>query len=275
MENDKLRALRKMIDPPLAVPDTMKGIPLNTFPGGLTYYGMQGAAAGRPSVQPLYQITPDMGQINLVIAQVEDRIRKAFHNDLFVMLGGNLNTPQMTAREIIERHEEKLIMLGPVLERLHLELLDALIDRTFSIMVDAGLIPEAPQPMQGMPLKIEYISVLASAQRLAGMQTLGQFVQFVGQIAQAMPSVLDKVDADSLIDEAADSLGVPAAVVISDEDVAGVRQARMEQQRQQQQMQQMMAATQAAKNLGGADAQPGTMLGNIGEALKISRGGQA
>jgi hypothetical protein len=263
MESDKLRGLRKLIDPPLAVPDTMRGVPLNTFPGGLTYYGSQGAAAGKPAVTPLYQVQPDLQAVSFVIGQVEQRIRKAFYNDLFVMLGG-MDTPRMTAREVVERHEEKLIMLGPVLERLHLELLDALIDRAFQIVADRNLFPVAPEPMQGMPLKVEYISVLASAQRMAGMQTLGQFVSFVGGIAQAIPSVLDKIDADGLIDEAADSLGVPAGVVISDEDAGAIRQARAQKQQQMEQAQQMMAATQAARNLGQANAEPGTALGNLG-----------
>lgn len=265
MESDKLRALRKMVEPPLAAPDTMKGQVLNTFPGGISYFGMQGTLAGKPMIGPLYDTRVDLTQVNFVIQQVEQRIRKAFFNDLFMMLATMGDTPRMTAREVVERHEEKLIMLGPVLERLHLELLDTLVDRTFQILLDKRMLPDPPPELQGMPLRIEYISMLAAAQRMAGMQVLGQFVSFVGTMAPAIPSVLDKIDADGIVDEAAAALGVPAGTVVSDKDVAAIRQQRAQQQQAQQQAQAMMAATQGAKNLGQASLEPGTVLGRLAQ----------
>jgi hypothetical protein len=265
MEADKLRALRKMVEPPLAAPDTMKGVPLNTFPGGISYFGMQGTLAGKPMIGPLYDTRVDLTQVNFTIQVVEQRIRKAFFNDLFMMLANMGDTQRMTAREVVERHEEKLIMLGPVLERLHLELLDTLIDRTFQILLDKRMLPDPPPDLQGMPLRIEYISMLAAAQRMAGMQVLGQFVSFVGTMAPAIPSVLDKIDADNIVDEAAASLGVPAGVVVSDKDVAIMRQQRAQAQAQQQQAQAMMAATQGAKNLGQSSLDPGTVLGRLAQ----------
>lgn len=265
MENDKLRALRKMVSPPLAVPDTMKGVPLNTFPDGLTFYGQQGVMSGRPVISPLYDTRVDLSQVGMEIRIVEQRIRKAFFNDLFMMLASMGDTPRMTAREVVERHEEKLIMLGPVLERLHLELLDTLIDRTFQICLDKRMLPDPPAELQGMPLKIEYISMLASAQRMAGMQVLGQFVSFIGTMAPAIPAILDKVDADSIVDEAAASLGVPAGIVVSDKDVAAVRAQRAKMQQMQQMAQAAQVATQGAKDLGQASLEPGTVLGRLAQ----------
>ena len=54
----------------------------------------------------------------------------------------------MTATEVAERHEEKLLMLRPVLERLHGEILSPLIEITFARMVEAGIVP-IPQRNQG------------------------------------------------------------------------------------------------------------------------------
>ena len=73
---------------------------------------------------------------------------------------------QITAREVAEKHEEKLLMLGPVLERLHTELLDPLIDRTFNILQQNGVLPVPPPELQNKDLNVEYVSVLAQAQRL-------------------------------------------------------------------------------------------------------------
>jgi hypothetical protein len=249
MEVDKLKAIRKVAEPPLAAPATMKGQPLNTFPGGITYYDTTAVAAGKPTVGPLYEIRPDLQALQFAIAEVEKRVRKAFYNDLFMMLGGMETSPKMTAREVVERHEEKLVMLGPVLERLHAELLDALVDQTFSIMLAKGMLPMPPAELQGMDLRVEYVSVLATAQRMVGMQATGQFLQLVGGLASVKPEVLDKLNADQMVDEAAEMLGIPAGVVVPDEVVAKIRDARKQQQAAMQAAAMVPAAAKAAKDL--------------------------
>jgi hypothetical protein len=249
MESDKLKAIRKVAEPPIVAPASMKGQPLNTFPGGISYYDALAAGAGKPTVGSLYEVRPDLQALQFAIASVESRIQRGFYNDLFKMLSGMEDSPRMTAREVVERHEEKLIMLGPVLERLHSEMLDALIDRGFSIMLDRGMIPEAPEELQGQELRVEYVSVLATAQRMVGMSSTGQFLQLVGQLASAKPDVLDKLDADQMVDEAASMLGVPAGVVVPDEVVAKIRQQRAQQQAQ---MQAAAMAAEAAKAAPGA-----------------------
>jgi len=179
---------------------------------------------------------------------------------VFLMLLTGDVGKQMTAREVIERHEEKLLMLGPVLERLQHELLGMLIDREFQILVDARKLPLPPMELQGQPLEVEYISVLASAQRMMGMQVLSQFVGFVAPLGQLNPAVFDKVDFDQMVDEASQALGVPGSVVIDDETVAMVRNERLQRQQAQQQAQAAMSVTQGAKNLGQASTAQGTAL---------------
>ena len=177
---------------------------------------------------------------------------------------------QITAREIDERHEEKLLMLGPVLERLHSELLDPLIDRTFNIMMRNNLMPEPPKELDGIDLKVEYISVMAQAQRAIGTGAIERLAGFVGNLAAAKPEVLDKLDADQSIDEYAEMLGVPPKIVVSDDQVAKIRAQRAEMQKQQMMMDQaqssvQMAGTgaQAAKVLSEADTDGNNVLSNI------------
>jgi hypothetical protein len=101
-----------------------------------------------------------------------------------------------TAREVAERHEEKLIALGPTLERLHDELLDKLIERVFGICMRRGLIPPPPQELQGASVKVEYISIMAAAQRLLGVSAVERLASFAGNLAAAQPEALDKIDFD-------------------------------------------------------------------------------
>src|SRR5690606_2818780 len=163
---------------------------------------------------------------------------------LFLMLAMDNRQQPAPAREIQERHEEKLLMLGPVLERQNDDLLDPLIDRAFAIMARRGLLPPPPPELQGVELRVEYVSILAQAQKMVGTSSLQRLTEYVGGLATIDPQVLDKFDRDQAVDEYADMLGVPPKVVRSDEDVLQIRQQRA---RQQQAQQAAMAAAQMAQ----------------------------
>ena len=121
-------------------------------------------------------------------------------------------------------------MLGPVLERLHNELLDPLIDNTFNRMIESGLVPPAPEELQGMELNVEFVSMLAQAQRAIGTNSIDRYVNNMGMVAQMKPDVLDKFDSDAWADGYADMLGVDPKLVVGGERVARIRQERAAQQ---------------------------------------------
>ena len=139
-------------------------------------------------------------------------------------------------------------MLGPVLERLHNELLDPLIDNTFNRMVEAGLVPPAPEELQGMELNVEFVSMLAQAQRAIGTNSVDRYTNTMGMIAQMKPDVLDKFDADKWANAYAEMLGIDPELIIADKQVAKIRQQRAEAQQQaQQQAAQQQAVDNAVK----------------------------
>ena len=163
----------------------------------------------------------------------------------------------MTATEVAERHEEKLLMLGPVLERLHNELLDPLIEMTFDRMIQTGQVPPPPEELQGTELDIEFVSMLAQAQRAVGLNSTDRFINSLGAVAQFKPGVLDKFDEDQWADVYADSLGVDPSLIVGDDKIAVIRQERLEQQQAQAQAQQMQAMAETAAKMGAVNtAQP-------------------
>jgi hypothetical protein len=179
---------------------------------------------------------------------VRERVRGSFYADLFLMLANATDT-RMTATEVAERHEEKLLMLGPVIERLHNELLEPLVDITFTHMVAAGVIPPAPEEMQGMDLSIEFVSMLAQAQRAIGTNSIDRFVGNLGAVAQFKPEVLDKFDADQWTDIYSDMLGIDPSLIIADKNVAVIRKARNDAAAAQAQGAAMQQQSQTARNL--------------------------
>jgi len=241
-EKRKYQAIDKLVSPPLQGPSSLKtkmgGAQARA--GDIVWTDDPGATLS--SIYGNYR--PEIGVIKEEIRDAEGRISKAFYEDLFLMLS-NSDRRQITAREVAEKHEEKLLMLGPVLERLHTELLDGLIDRTYNILEKNGVLPEPPEALQGTDMDVEYVSVLAQAQRLVATGNLERLTGFAGQVAQIWPDARHKIDALQAVDDFADALGVDPKVVRGDEEVQQIQQqeAQAAAQAQAAEENQQMAAT--------------------------------
>lgn len=190
------------------------------------------------------------------IRDVRDRIRQSFYVDMFLMLAADRS--QKTATEVAELHEEKLLMLGPVLERLHNELLDPLIDITFDRILAARgpngepLLPPPPPELENVELRVEYISMLAQAQKAADTATIDRFTFALGNVALIKPDVLDKFNADAWADIYAEHLGVDPELITPGQQVAIVRKDRAAAQQQAMQMQMANAGADTAQKLSSA-----------------------
>ena len=149
---------------------------------------------GKPSIRRLFDMDFDIRELEGKQEQIRLRIKRAYYEDLFLMLSES-NRRQITATEIDERKEEKLLALGPVLGRINQDLLDPLIENFFTIMQKQGLLPEVPEVLQDRDYSIEYVSVMAQAQKLAGIGNIERFLGFVGQTAQLDPCLLYTSDA--------------------------------------------------------------------------------
>ena len=242
--------------PPLQLPTSMSGQSLNMLPGGATYVDAPGQ---QPAVRSLFEVNLDLSHLLEDIRDVRERIRSSFYADLFLMMANDTRSG-ITATEVAERHEEKLLMLGPVLERQHNELLQPKIELTFTRMVEAGLVPPAPPELQGRELNVEFVSMLAQAQRAVATNGIDRFVGNLGVIAQYKPDVLDKLDSDRWADTYADMLGVDPELIVPSQQVVMIRKQRAEAQQAAAAAEQMQQAADTASKLGGINtAQPNVL----------------
>ena len=246
-------------NPPLQVPTSLKNREVDRLPGGVTYFDPASPQAG---VKSLFEVNLDLQHLLMDIQDVRGRINSSFYTDMFLMLSSGADQ-RMTATEVAERHEEKLLMLGPVLERLHNELLTPLIETTFSQMLEAGIVPPAPQEMQGQEINVEFISMLAQAQRAVGANSIDRFVGNLGAVAQFKPDALDKFDADAWVDAYSDMLGVDPNLIVANDQVALVRQQRAQAQQQQAQMMQAEQQARISKDLASAKTTEPSALTNV------------
>jgi hypothetical protein len=249
----KAKGIDYMTDPPLQVPTALRGSE-DVLPGGTSYYDPAAPAGG---IRSAFEVNLNLQHLLEDIVDVRGRINSAFFVDMFQMISAQQRQQPETAREIQEKHEEKLLILGPVLERNQNELLDPLVDNAFTIALEDGLFPELPEELQGQEISVEYVSMLAQAQKSVGIGSLDRILGTVGQIAQFKPEALDKISTDEMIDEYSNMLGVSPHVIVANEDVALIRQNRAEAQQKAQQMAMIPEAANTMKTLSETETDEG------------------
>jgi hypothetical protein len=238
MVENSLKAAAKQIDPPLLIPDDGMLAPIRMSPGSINYY----RSGSRDRIEPLNINANTSITINNE-NQRRDAINKMFHIDQLVVTENR----NMTATEVLQRQEEKMRILGPVLGRLQSELLSPMIIRIFNILLRREMFMPAPEILGQQELNIEYVSPMALAQRGQELQSLMRGLEIFGSLAQTMP-VMDYIDEDGLVKNIISILGLPAKVIKSDQEVQEIREGRAQQEAQMAEQQQQMAETQMAKN---------------------------
>jgi hypothetical protein len=258
----RAQGLDKMVSPPMLINKNLASKPKSMQPGAHTYVAGTDLNAG---ATPAYQINIPFQELNLDIATTQERIKRTLFNDLFRMIS-ELDTVR-SATEIDARREEKLVLLGPVLERFESEGLSPCIERVFQICLRAGVFPEPPQELANMEIQVQYVSILSDAQRAVGTVAIERALQLLGNTASMYPEVLDVANAEEFVREYFEAIGVKAKLTRSRSDVQQMREQREEQQ-------DLMEAAEAGQALvGGAQQLSETDVGGGQNALRALMGG--
>jgi hypothetical protein len=264
LEKRKAQAVEKTVNPPMTAPSSLRNQKASILPGDITYVDIRD---GQDGFKPAHEIRFSIKEMVLDIENHERRISRAFYEDLFLMFAMT-DRREITAREIQERHEEKLLALGPVIGRLNSDLLDPLIDRTFEIMWRTGRIPPPPPELEsGMDLKVEYISMMAQAQKLVSLGSTERFATFATNLSNVVPDIMDKVDFDEIVEEHGNMMGVPPRFLRAPEVVNQIRADRQARIRAQEQAAHAEQMSKAARNLSGTEVNKDNALTRIGDAV--------
>ncbi len=239
MSKTTIKAAQKQVDPPLLVPDDGFLLPVRTVPGGLNFY----RSGTRDRIEPL-----NIGANNPLGLNMEEQRRTAIRNVFYVDQLMLQQGPQMTATEVIQRNEEKMRLLGPVLGRLQSELLKPMIDRCFAILLRNNQFSQAPDFLSGQDIEIEYVSPLAKAQKGTELSSITRAIEILGSLANVAP-VFDYINFDALVKHVADLVGVPQKVLKLQSQVNAEREQAAQQQQQMAQMQQLQQVAKAGGDI--------------------------
>lgn len=243
----KAEAIDKMVRPPMVGSVSMKNEPMDILPGGVTYV----ADPQGNGFKPAFTVEPRIAELMEDLKEVQSRVDSVFFVDLFLMIS-QLDTVR-TATEIDARLGERIIQIGPVIERFENEVLDPIVERTFNIMLRRGLFPPPPPEIAGREINVQYISMLAEQQRQASTGAIERLLSLAGNLVGAQPDILDNIDTDEAIRRYGELLNVDPHLLRAVQAVMAIRQQRAQEQQAAAALQTGSAAAQAAGTLAQAD----------------------
>jgi hypothetical protein len=239
----------QLAEPSLQGPPGLKDQDVNRLPGGFTPTPQNGPNSG---VRRLHDQEPRLDHLLLLADQHRNRINEAFYKTKFEMLA-NLADTSKTAREVAERVEEKLAALGPLVDAVQTDINEPLVDLGFDRLLEIDGLSAPPPELSGATLQVEFVSVMAQAQKAQGIGSIDRYVATLGQIAAlGRPEVLDNMDVDQMSQVYGDMLGVPAAMVTPSQQVALIREARAESMKAKEQAEMLGSVSSSTKNFASA-----------------------
>ena len=237
-----IRAAQKATDPALQAPDDGFLNPIRTSPGGMNFY----RAGSADRIEPIpFGSRPDIGYD--VVNDLRGRIREIFFIDQLQLQEG----PQMTATEVLQRTEEKLRLMGPLMGRLQSELLGPMLSRVYAILFRQGKIPPMPSIMEevGGGVKPIYTSPIARAQEQTEANGIMRSLQVLTPFLEMDPTVTDRFNGDEIAKGVFDMFSVRPSFLRTDDQVQAIRTDRKKQEEGQQQAANMQSAGQGFESI--------------------------
>lgn len=253
MRKTTIKGVHKTVSPPLlaqsqgqfAAAGLGSNLRINMNPDGITFGAVN--SQGQQMVHPL-QIGADLNSAQTMIQDSRTIINDAFLLNLFQVL---VETPTMTATEVLARTQERGILLAPVNAQIQTDYQSVMIEREIGILGRQGILPDIPGILQEASgeYSITYDSPLVRAQRAEQVQAINTLTQYAEGAATYDPTVMDYIDFAYNLKTIREVQGAPAQSLRSDEDVQQIRQQRQQSQQQQQLIEQAPALAGAAKDL--------------------------
>lgn len=210
----KAQALDKLVSPPVLADIQLQHKPMALLPNGVTYVARLGDTTG---AKPIYTVNPPLQDMTQDILAVQQRVQQTFHNDLFNRVL-TLQTVR-SAREIDAIDSERLVLLGPVLQRFENEALDPSIERTFGIMLRNDQFLPPPDDLQEAEIKIQYVSLFAAAQNAVTTAPTERGLQVIGNLVPLFPEARLVANMTSLLPNYLRDIGWRAADIRSTRDI--------------------------------------------------------
>ena len=239
----KGQGIDELTNPAMIYPASMENHQLDFAPGGVSYY----PDGGNPQqAYPAKQVNINLQHLLMDIQDTRQQINSYFYKDLFTAI---MSTPRTnrTAYEVDQIGQERMALLGPVLQRLNTELLRPLIQMGLYCLEQKEMLPPMPATMAGVTVSFE--SILVQALRSSGITAEDRYLSTAFSIANFDQSIIDNIDLDKLMQKRGLDSGIDPDILRSPDAVEAMRQRRQEMQQAQNAMAQAQQMSEVVKNM--------------------------
>lgn len=229
MRRSILRAQHMNLNPPTLIHSEM-GANFRIRPGDVNA-GMV-SPDGKPLAIP-FQMGERFQPAENEMERIRHVINDAFLLTLFQIL---IERPQQTATETLQRAKEQAVLVAPLIGRLQSDFLGGMIESEMDIMAEYGALPEIPPELieaRG-EYQITYTSDIVRALEVGELQAYRAWLSDVGPMAEINPEMLELVDHEGILREAAEKRGIPQKHIRTTDQLAALRQQKQAAQAQQQ-----------------------------------------
>jgi hypothetical protein len=249
--------LDRRLDPPQW---STNATALSYLPGTTTHI------AAKPGEKPEVGRVTDVRAEDITVADAKiEQLKRDVDETFFGPLWKTFTDEErsnITATEILERRQERALRMGPILESFNGELFEPAIERLYAILSRRGALPPLPESLQGEEIRIEFMSIMHKLQKATEAVGTRSFMADVQMVAATHPEVIDKIDADEVVEEMARANGIKSDMLVSGEELQAVRASKAQQQQQQQQTEQGLAFTKGLSDVSRVDPKQLTELAN-------------
>lgn len=265
----KAEFIEKGVRPPMGASVQMKNEPASIQPAHITYVTADQYGKG---FYPLFEPNPAwLTGITADIENVSVRLDKCLFVDVFMAISQMEGVQPRNEQELSMRNLERLQALGPVINATE-NALAQVVQRVMDVMIRRKMLDPLPPSLQGVPLKLTFISVMSMALRASEAVKMKDVLATAGSLQEAaqsagLPSPIRIFDLDKSMREYARSQGYPIDCVLTDDEVAANDQMHAKAQQAAQAPANLMAAVQAAHGLSQTPTGPGTALSAVASGL--------
>ena len=258
MVKEYAKAVKKIVCPTYKGPASLKNKKMADVPGAYIEEDENGRG-----ISPVYEVNPRVLELKQEKDELKQAIKEHFYNDLFAMI---LSTAERgrTATEVNELKEEKMVLLSPLLEQIHSALRDILY-WIYEEELRVGILEPLKKSYSNTRFEIEFVSSLASAQKVSNISSMERFTTFVSNIANAIDPVLkSKLNGEKIIEDYASFANISPAQIVPADELEKIRKTISNNENQQMQMNALAQGSQIIQNMGGVDSYGADLLERFG-----------
>lgn len=253
-----IKQCQKAVDPPLLVADDGVIQGPRTTPGAINFVNSYSPGTQEP-IRPLNS-GANFSVANAEIERLQSSIRKAYHHDILQIT----DNKELTAFHVQELTNRAQQWISPVFQRIKVELIQPMVERTLGLAMRNRLIPLMPESLIEKGVKIVYISPAQRANQIQEAESTMRALERIIALSQVYPEMLDNYDPDRIARTIHNDFAADPSILRTRKSINELREQRQEQQMQQQQAEQEAQMMQAApQQEAGQSAEAAEVLNQI------------